>query len=433
MTRPLTVKELASLKAKPRKALTVKVIDGLRPAPAGMRYEIMDPAAPGLGVRVTDKGKRTFVLVGRFPGGKHPTRREIAEVGVLTLEAARQKARDWVALIKKGIDPRVEQERQRQTELRKQRHTLSAVAEEYLKRHVAKQRTAKKTERAIRVELLPTLGARPIIEVTREEVKDLLRAIIDRPAPRMAELVYQHIRGIFAWAGNEGTYGLEAAPTDKINPKLFFGERKPRTRVLSDDELRAFWRASERIGYPFGAVFQLLLLTGCREAEIGSASWREISPDGTLLRVPAARFKSEVEHLVPLSDDARAVLETLPRFTRGDFIFTTTHGEKPVSNYGKAKDRLDRCMAEELGYAPEHFRVHDLRRTLRTRLSSLRVPFEIAEMVIGHSRRGVWGTYDKHEYLDEMSEALTAWSSRLRSIIDPPPANVVQFDGRASA
>jgi integrase len=425
MTKPLTVKELAAMRAKPRKALNVRAVEALRPAPAGMRYEIMDPAVPGFGVRVTDKGKRTYVLVGRFPGSEHPTRREIAEVGKLTLEEAHTEARKWNALIKRGIDPRGEKERQRQAELRKQKHTFAAVAEEYLKRHVAKQRTAKKTERAIRAELLPILGARPIAEITREEAKELLRAIIDRPAPRMAELVYQHLRGVFAWAEKEGTYGLEGAPTDKIKPKLFFGERKPRTRVLSDDELRAFWRATERMGYPFGPLFQLLLLTGCRETEIGSASWREISLDRTLLRVPAARFKSEVEHLVPLSADACALLETLPRFTRGDFMFTARYGEAPVVNYGKAKERLDRYMTEELGHAPEPFRLHDLRRTVRTRLSSLRVAFEVAEMVIGHGKRGNQRTYDQHQYIDEIG-ALEMWAAKLRSFITPPPPNVVQ-------
>jgi integrase len=430
MAKPLTVKELVALRARPRKALTAKAIDALRPAPAGMRYEVMDPAVPGFGVRVTDKGKRTYVLVGRFPGSKHPTRREISVVGKLTLEEAHKEARKWNALIKRGIDPKVEVEHERQAELRKKRHTFTAVAEEYLRRHVAKQRTEKKTRRAIVVELLPTLGKRPIAEITREEVKDLLRTIIDRPAPRMAELVYQHLRGLFAWAENEGTYGIEGAPTDKIKPKLFFGERKPRTRVLSDDELSAFWRATNRLGYPFGPLLRLLLLTGCREAEIGSASWSEIIPDKTLLRVPAARFKSEAEHLVPLSADARAVLESLPHFTRGNFIFTTTLGEKPVINYGKAKSRLDRYMAEELGHPSEPFRLHDLRRTVRTRLSSLRVAFEVAEMVIGHGKRGNQRVYDQHQYLNEMREALDMWATRLRSIVEPRPANVLSFGDR---
>jgi len=431
VARPLTVEELAALRAKPREALTVKAVDALRPAPAGMRYEVMDPAVPGFGVRVTDKGKRTYVLVGRFPGSKHPTRREIAEVGKLTLEEAHEEARKWNSLIKRGIDPKVKVEQERQAELRKQRHTFTAVAEEYLRRHVAKQRTEKKTRRTIEVELLPVLGKRPIVEITREEVKDLLRTIIDRPAPRMAELVYQHLRGIFAWAENEGTYGIDGAPTDKIKPKLFFGERKPRTRVLSDDELDAFWRATNRLGYPFGPLFRLLLLTGCREAEIGSASWREISPDKTLLRVPAARFKSEAEHLVPLSVDVRSVLESLPHFTRGDFIFTTTHGERPVTNYGRAKARLDRYITNELGHAPEPFRLHDLRRTVRTRLSSLRVAFEVAEMVIGHGKRGNQRVYDQHEYLTEMHEALEMWAARLRSIVEPPPPNLVHLGARA--
>jgi len=434
MTKPLTINELATLKAKPKKPLTARSLEALRAAPAGQRYEIMDAATPGLGVRVTDRGKLTFVLVARYPKGNNPTRREIAEVGAISLEKAREKARGWLDLIKAGIDPKVEDERLRQAELRAQLHTFAAVSEEWFKRHVAKQRTARKTERVVRRELFPALGDRPITQITRAEVADLLRRIIDRSASRMAELVYQHLRSIFSWAENEGTYGLVAAPTDKIKPKLFFGERKPRTRVLNDTEITAFWRACERLGYPFGPLFQLLLLTGCRETEIGSASWSEIGPDGNLLTVPAARFKSEIQHLVPLSAEAKAIVEAVPmRGVRGDFIFTTTGGETPVANYGKAKARLDRYMATEFGHPVDHFVLHDLRRTARTRLSSLRVPFEVAEMVIGHGRRGMARVYDQHDHLDEMREALEEWATRLRSIVDPPPPNVVQLGERAAS
>jgi integrase len=431
--KPFTAPELAELKKQPRKPLTVRKIEALRPAPSGVRYEIMDTVVSGFGVRVTDRGKRTFVLVGRFPGGKNPTRREIAEVGELTLEAARDKAREWVALIKKGTDPKVEEERRRQAELRKQKHTFTAVAEEYLKRHVKPLRSAKKTEQAIRRELLPKLGPKPIVEITREEVNDLLRAIIDRPAPRMAELIYHHLKSIFSWAESEGTYGIETAPTDKIKPKKFFGVHKPRTRVLDDNELWAFWRATSRMGYPFGPLFKVLLLTGARETEIGSASWTEISPDGALLTIPPTRFKSEVVHLIPLSTEARAVLEALPRFTRSKFIFSARLGAQPVSNFGKAKERLYEYMAEELGHDPEPFVIHDLRRTVRTRLSSLRIPFEVAELVVGHAKRGLARVYDQHEYLEEMRDALEQWATRLRSIITPLPPNVLQFGARASA
>jgi hypothetical protein len=78
------------------------------------------------------------------------------------------------------------------------------------------------------------------------------------------------------------------------------------------------------------------------------------------------------------------------------------------------------------------FVIHDLRRTVRTRLSSLRIPDAVAEMVIGHGRKGLQRVYDQHKFIDEMREALEAWNARLRAIVNPPPANVAALAGRGS-
>lgn len=119
----------------------------------------------------------------RFNGANHPTRRALGEYGPLTLEQAREKAKSWARLIKAGKDPKIEEQRERQAELRKQRHTFGAVAEDYLKHHVTGQRTAEFTARTIRKELIAPLGAKPVTEVTREDVTTLLRSVKDRPAP----------------------------------------------------------------------------------------------------------------------------------------------------------------------------------------------------------------------------------------------------------
>src|SRR5262249_44920355 len=100
--RTLTDRLLKSLKAKPQ------------------RYEVMDNVVRGMGVRVSEHGVKTFVLITRYPGSKNPTRRALGEYGALTLEQARTKAQDWIALVKKGVDPAAEEERARLAELRKQ-------------------------------------------------------------------------------------------------------------------------------------------------------------------------------------------------------------------------------------------------------------------------------------------------------------------------
>ena len=131
--------------------------------------------------------------------------------------------------------------------------------------------------------------------------------------------------------------------------------------------------------------------------------------------------------MVPLTDSAVSIVNELPTFTKGDYLFSTSFGESPVAGGQKAKERLDDLMAEELGEKLKPFVIHDLRRTVRTRLASLKIPDTIAEMVIGHGKKGLARVYDQHAYLDEMRDALEQWASRLRDIVEPPPANVVKM------
>ena len=196
-------------------------------------------------------------------------------------------------------------------------------------------------------------------------------------------------------------------------------------------ELASLWRASETLGYPFGPLYRLLLLTGARKGELAGALWREFDLGEKVWTVPPERFKSNATHLVPLSEQASAIVEALPRFTKGDHLFSTTFGEKPVSGFSKAKARLDKMMTEDLGSSPAPWVIHDIRRTVRTRLASLRVSDMVAEMVIGHGRKGLQRVYDQHGYEAEMREALELWAGRLRDIVSPAPENVVELRVKA--
>jgi integrase len=209
-----------------------------------------------------------------------------------------------------------------------------------------------------------------------------------------------------------------------------------------------------------GPMYRLVLLTGQRKGEVAgmrarelpsdllralresaatgiTPNWRTLPGEARIWTVPPERFKSNASHQVPLSDDALNLIAALPTFRKGDHLFTTTAGEKPVNGFSKPKARLDqhmlwilRAMARKRGDDPRTvslppFVIHDLRRTLRTRLSGLRVPEPVAEMVIGHGKRGLARVYDQHRYADEMREALDAWAAKLRTIVAPTPANVV--------
>src|SRR5206468_3189768 len=114
-----------------RKRLTDRALKALRAAAPGTRFEIMDSDAPGLGIRVTDKGAKTFVLVARFPGSSNPTRRALGEYGVLTLEQARHKAREWHDLLRRGVDPRDVEKRLREAESERRSNSFARVADDF--------------------------------------------------------------------------------------------------------------------------------------------------------------------------------------------------------------------------------------------------------------------------------------------------------------
>ena len=116
--------------------------------------------------------------------------------------------------------------------------------------------------------------------------------------------------------------------------------------------------------------------------------------------------------------------KSLPRFDGGDYVFTSTHGRKPISSFSRAKRALDSKMLAELGELPPYV-LHDVRRSMRTGLSALPVPDLIRELVIGHTKPGLHKIYDQHAYVDEKRHALELWWARLQAIVEPPPDNIV--------
>src|SRR5437868_2435933 len=196
------------------------------------------------------------------------------------------------------------------------------------------------------------------------------------------------------------------------------------------------WRP--RLGYPYGPLFQLLMLTGQRKSEVAEMRWSEIDLAKKLWIIPPERMKADAAHIVPLSDDVVAVLTSLPRFD-GDYVFSIWSGAKPVAAFSAYKDRYDAEIVKALReHDPKaklvHFVIHDLRRTMRTRLSAIpNISDLVRELVIGHTKPELHKVYDQYAYLDEKRHALDAWAARLRSIVDPPPANVVEFIGPPSA
>jgi integrase len=398
------------------------------PGAGVQRVDYQDAIVPGLALRVTDRGHKSFVLVARYPSHpKNPTRRALGDVGSITLEQARQRAREWLELIGRGIDPKIEEARQRAAAQRRQVNSFAAVAAEFLDRHASGLKKSAEAKRVIEAEFVKRWGPRPAADIMPEEVAAAIRAIVKRGAPYQAHNALGYIRTLYNWAIGTHEFGITSSPVERLKPTALIGERKARDRTLSNDELRAVWEATSEMGYPYGPVFRLLILTAQRELEIAHMSRPEIV--GDLLTIPAKRMMNDGRqggmkggraHEVPLTKWALDIIDALPEFS-GPYLFTTTHGEKPINGFSKAKARLDRLSGVS------DWIIHDLRRTVRTHFSALPVEDLVRELVIAHAKPGLHKVYDLHAYRDEKLHCLELWEKRLLTIIEPPPDDVADI------
>jgi integrase len=433
-----------------RKLITDRLLKSLPPAPRGQRVELFDSRVPGFGIRVGDivdadpsrrgkAGKISFILYARFSAGAAPTRRVIGTYGAVSLEAARHTAGEWRSLIDKGIDPAVVEAEAREKAERERalriKHSFAAVAETFIADKLSQERSGKAVERDFRNVFIAAWGDRPVTEITKFDVLAIINAK-KRTAPQNARSLLIMVKRFYNWAIDQHEYGLTTSPCDRLSRAKIIGEPIPRSRRLTAAELFAFWRATGRMKSPIGPAYRMLLLTGLRLNECAKISWPEVHGDHLI--IPAERMKGKNgrarEHLVPLSSTAQEVLASLPRYRSARYLFSFSAGDRPVAMASPAKRDLDRRMLRTLKAmarrrGEDHHAVtlpnwtnHDLRRVVRSGLSQLRVPHNVAEAVLAHKPPGIVGVYDTHEYLDEKREALEAWAQRLKSIVNPVPA-----------
>ncbi|MER8845935.1 tyrosine-type recombinase/integrase [Mesorhizobium australicum] len=440
----------------PRENLTDNRLKALKPAAPGQRYVIMDAQVPAMGVRVTDKapangsklkaGQVSFIYIARFGGAAQPARRTLGEYDVMSLDAARTKARQWAALIDRGIDPKVLAEDERQAAARAAAESRDRSFETILDRFIKARRRDRvrkvdEDERDFNRECLPKWKGRDVAGITMADIIEVVEGIAARGKQRQALNLAQKIGTFFNWCADGDV--IEDSPYRPKRVTTDIGKKDMRSRVLSDEELRVFWSATdgtaEGIGNVYSAVYRLLLLTGQRLNDIAEASWSEIDMAKRVLVIPAARFKSDRDHVVPLTDDAVAIIEKLPRFKKCDWM-CSLDGAAPATIGHKVKQRLDAAMLSKLKEQDPEATLpawvnHDLRRTARTRLSRLKVLPDVAEMVIGHVLPKIVRNYvpDPFAYIDDKRDALARWEGSLAEIVGQPKAsNVIPMAGRAA-
>ncbi len=419
------------------KHLTDPGIQKMSRAAKGKRLERFDAGAPGLCVRITDKGVKSWSVYYRL-NGKHQ-RLTIGTWPGIGVAEARNRAREIKEQSKAGVDPKAARATATAATQTEDGKTFKAVAESYIKRECSRLKRGDEYEAAIRRELLPSWGAYLMTDLRRLHLTELTDVLLDASKPGAAHRVHEIAKRIFNWTVERGE--IEASPFATMKPPV---SKVMRERVLKPHEIEAVWKAWDVMGYPYGPLNKLLLTTAQRLNEVAKMQWPEINLDNALWVIPADRTKSGRATEVPLSSLALDILDDLPRFVQGDHVFTTTSGERPVSSFSKMKARTDSLVLEvaqerarKQGQDPKSvepmspWRNHDLRRTARTGLAELGVPEIIAEKVLNHAPRNVLAKiYNRHEYANEKRDALERWAIRLQGIIEPPPENVVHLQAQ---
>jgi integrase len=385
------------------RTLTATAVERIR-TPAIGQIDHFDQGYPGLALRVSYGGSKSWVYFYRLFGKQK--RMTLGRWPSMSLSAAREAWRDARNTIDKGESP----QHQRPVTA----NSFAAVADEWLKRDQAHNRSCSATKRLIERCAKPVWEGRQISTIGRRDINDLIDTVADRGAIVMARRLHAHLHRLFRWAVGRGI--LETNPMAHL-PKP--GSEVSRDRVLTDAELAEVFKNATKLRPPFGAIFQLLALTGARRSEITGLRWSEIKDDTIILG--RNRTKSGEVHSIPLSPQALDIIKQLSRIGPSDFVFTL-NGRNPVTDLAASKERLDGLINIPAWHT------HDLRRTVATGLQRLGINLQVIEAVLGHvggSRSGIVGVYQRHSFAAEKRTALEAWAREVERIVDGKPAKVL--------
>jgi integrase len=335
--------------------------------------DYFDATVPGLALRVTNRGTKAWTFLYDTPRrrltlGRYPS---------LSLAGARTAAIE--------------------TREGRTAGSVAALAEVYIK-NVSGLRSAREIERRLRKDVLPVIGHIPLHELHR---RDVTRVIEAKSAPIAARRALDDFRAMVRWAVARGD--LDHNPIDGMKKPP---GSKPRTRVLSDDEIRLLWSGLDRLPEAIQQIIKLCLITGQRLGEVSGMTSNEIDFARKVWNIPASRTKNGYPHCVPLSEMALGIISQT----------------NPQSGFGVKRvdvSKIVHRMQDRIGIA--HWTAHDLRRTALTKMAELGV----APIVLGHianhrttTKAGITlGVYVQHAYEREKREALELWADRLEGII----------------
>ncbi|WP_299436782.1 site-specific integrase [uncultured Rhodospira sp.] len=409
--------------------LTEKTIAALD-CEAGRRDRLVfDDDVSALAVRVTAAGSKTFLA--QYSMGREKRRVPLGKWGAVTLAEARKAARTIMGEVAAGKDPAGERKAQRQQAQAKaeaDRYTLAALLDDWsaLALHDKSPRYQAEAVRAVRVAFGKHLD-RPAAGLTRTTALKILDGMVKAGTPALATRTLAYGRACYGWAVKRG----------KLTDNPFAGLPAPATvpsrdRALTAVEVGAVFAAAETMPFPFGPLFRVLLLTAQRREEVAGMRWSELSPDLTTWTLPGTRTKNGQEHVVHLSEPARAVLSGLPRVQGQDLVFSTT-GKTAPSGFSAAMTRLRKATEAERARradaagepAPRpmaEWRLHDFRRSCVTWLADHGFNPVVADKILNHvaatGLSDVARVYQKSAFLTERKAALDAWGAHVQAMAE---------------
>jgi integrase len=389
---------------------------------------VFDDALPGFGLRIRSGGKRTWVAQYRM--GEKQRRVTLGSTKALTLDQARKAAKAALAKAQLGTDPQLEK-----TDARaKAAVTLASAVDRYLERSKRrlKPRSYLEVERHLRRHWSP-LKETPLHVIRRADVAARLGEIASENGPFAANRARAALSALFAWSLAEGL--ADANPVIGTHRPA---EEISRDRVLTDDELGSVWdHAGDG---DFGDIIRLLILTGQRREEVGAMLHSELNLKDALWSIGGERTKNGRPHDLPLSSRAAQILEARTAREERDFVFGS--GDGPFQGWSRAKSALDARLleAEQKRNGPKAkmtaWRVHDLRRTVATRMADLGVLPHVIEAVLNHisgHKAGVAGIYNRATYAAEKRRALELWAQHVENIVQGLAPKVVAISHRRAS
>jgi len=386
-----------------QKRLTEAAVANLKPNPS-KRLEIHDVLYSGLRLRISSSGRKSWSFMYKvageaIDGGRGKNRRiTLGQYPFIDLKTARAKATEAQALADKGIDPSSQRKSDIEERFEKQ---FSSVIPKYIKLH-AKPNTKRWKETGVLLET--SIGSRwadvDITSVNRAQVHTLLDEITEQDGVSKAREVRKHLSILFNWAVDRGICPFNPMAGMKRKDLSYVA----RDRVLSIEELHKIWDATKEVGYPFGPIVQLLILSGQRRSEIGSMRRRWVNDKQ--VEIPSENYKTGVSHIIPLTKPMKDILDQQPIWNGDDYIFSNTNGKSPSSGFSRIKRKFDKLTGIN-GWT-----LHDIRRSVATHMAQSGIIQEHIERVLGHVISGVAGTYNRYSYFDEKLDAIQTWQKQ---------------------